>query len=270
MSRGKSGYLIVTVLACLVAGVGIERVRRAVMAPIPETEPLPEVPRPARMPQVRTVTVEDPALKSSAEALRIRVHDLEDALAERDAELARLKQEKQAGAGSPGRPPGRDDFRKRMEQLKKENPEQYAEMEKRREEFRQRLERQEQNRNDFFASINTQSMTDAQRENHEKLIAALAKIDALRAQREQAGAQPGSEADAALRQSMRDSMMELGALYEQERVYLLEQAASAAGYQGDDAANFVEYIQQAVQSTTMQGGPGGPGGVPGGPPPGMP
>ena len=269
MSRGKSGYLIVTVLACLVVGAGLERVRRAVMAPLPETAPLPEMPRQARMPPVRTVSVpvEDPTLKSSAEALRLRVRDLEAALAERDAELARLRQEKEAEAASPRRF-SRDDFRKRMEQLKKENPEQYAEMEKHREEFLQRLEQQEQNRNNFLASINTQSMTDAQRENHEKLLATLAKLDALRTQREPFRAEPGSEAT--FHQTMWESMRELGALYDQERVYLLEQAANAAGYQGDDAASFVEYIQQAVQSTTMPGGPGGPGGGPGGLPPGRP
>ena len=270
MSRGKSGYLIVTVLACLVVGAGIERVRRAVMAPVQVVEPLPEVSRPMSVRAVRTVSApaEDPALRTSAEALRLRVRDLEAALAERDAELARLKQEKQAEAAVPRRP-GREDFRKRMEQLKKENPEQYAEMEKRREEFRQRLEQQEQNRSAFLTSINTQSMTAGQRENHDKMLNTLAKIDALRAQREQAQAEPGTEADVAYHQAMRENMMALGSLYEQERVYLLEQAANAAGYEGDDAANFVGYIQEAIQSTTMHGWPGGPGG-PGGPPPGMP
>ena len=262
--------MIVTVLACLVVGAGLERVSRAVLAPVPETAPLPEAPRQARLPQVRRVSVpvEDPALKSSAEALRLRVRDLEAALAERDAELAKLRQEKEAGGMSPMRF-SRDDFRKRMEQLKKENPEQFAEMEKRREEFRQRMEQQEQNRNNFLASINTQGMPDAQRENHEKLLATLARMDALRTQREQSHAEPGTEADGAFHQTMRESMRELGSLYEQERAYLLEQAANAAGYQGEDAANFVGYIQEAIQSTTMLGWPGGPGG-PGGPPPVMP
>ena len=61
-------------------------------------------------------------------------------------------------------------------------------------------------------------------------------------------------------------MAQLSVLYDQERSYLLEQAVKAAGCQGDEAAKFVDYIREATQSATMQGGPGGPGG--GGPPPG--
>lgn len=237
MSKGKSGYLIVTLLACLVVGAGIERVRRAVLAPEPPGQVLPEEARPLRPPQpgrAAAARTQDLALTTSLEALRLRVADLEAALAERDAELARLRQERPGAAAAPRRF-GREEFRKRMEQLKKENAEPFAEREKR-------------------------------RENHEKLLATLAKIDALRAQRERAGAEPGGEADATFQQALRESLTELGTLYERERAYLLEQAA-AAGYEGEDAAGFVDAIQQTIQSTTMQGfGPGAPGG----PPPSMP
>ena len=265
MSRGKTGWVVICMVACVVVGAGLERVRQSVMAPIPETGLLPEVSPQPKVPQPRTIVVQDEAALKAADRLRQRVAGLEKDLAARDNELDKLKQAKQAEDGSPGRP-GRQAFAARMEQLKKENPEQYAEMQKRREEFHQRMEQQEQDRANFLASINTQTMSEAQRENHEKLLETLAKIDALRAQRGQPGAEPGTAADVASHQAMGETMMQLGALYDQERGYLLEQAAHAAGYEGDNAAKFVDYIQSAVQSTSMQGGPGGPGG--GGPPPG--
>ena len=266
MNRGKTGYLIVGVLACIVVGAGLERVRQAVMAPIVVTEPLPELPRLSRVAQTGAAS-DDASIRAALDTLHKRVAGLEKALAARDAELAALKQNKPTDVAS-SRMPRREEFRQRMEQLKKEHPEQYAEMEKRREEFHQRMEQEKQDRADFLSSIGTQSMSEAQKANHEKLLETLAKIEALRAQREQSKAEPGepgSEVDLAAHQAMGETMAELGVLYDQERTYLLEQAAYAAGYEGSDAVKFVDYIQETVQSTTMQG-PGGPGG---GPPPGM-
>jgi hypothetical protein len=261
MSRGRAGFLAVCILAFIVVGAGLERVRQAVLAPVPVTAPLPELQHPPKIPLARPKDAwpEEAALRASLDALRRRVSELERALAARDAELAALTQEKPARTNAQPRA-GRDDFRQRMEQMRKENPEQYAEIEKRREEFRQRIAQQEENRNSFLMSISTEGMGDAQRETHERLLATLARIDALRAQREQAGIEPGSQDDNAYREALRESMMELGPLYEQERVYLFEQAARAAGYEGEDAANFVGYIQEAIQSTAMPFGPFGGGG----------
>jgi len=268
MNGKKKGLLIGGVLACLVCGAGLERLRQAVIAANPvAVEPLPKVVHvPKREAPSRTVVVKDETALHTAEALRKRVAELEKGLAARDAELEQLNQKRQAEAVSP-RMPGRGDFRRRMEQFKKENPERYAEMEKQREEMRQRMERDKEDRANFLASVNTQSMNENQKANHEKLLETLAKVEELRAQREQANAEPGSVADTEFHQAMGQTMMELGTLYEQERMCLLEQAAFAAGYEGNDAATFVEYIQEAVQSTTMPWGPGGHGG---GRPPRMP
>ena len=261
MSRGKTGLLIIGAVACLVVGAGLERVRQAVMDPIPETPTLPELVHDVQIPAARVAAeADDEKVRAALDALQKKVDGLRQALALRDAELAALKQGK-ADDANARRGPSRDDFRQRMEQLKKEHPEQYAEMEKRREEFRQRMEQEKQAKADFLSSVDVQTLTEAQKANHERLLETLAKIEALRAQ----AGQPGSENDAT-RQAMGETMGELGALYAQERECLLQQAAYAAGYEGSDATKFVDYIQAAVQSTTMQGLGGPPGG---GPPPGM-
>ncbi len=192
----------------------------------------------------------------TVEELRKRVAELEKGLADRESELEQLNRKRQAEAASP-QMPGRGDFRRRMEQFKKENPERYAEMEKQREEMRQRMERDREDRANFLASVNTRNMSEPQKANHEKLLETLAKVEELRAQRAQANAEPGSAADTEFHQAMRQAMTELGTLYEQERICLLEQAAFSAGYEGNDAAMFVEYIQEVIQSTSMPWGLGG-------------
>ncbi len=281
MKGGRAGGMIACVLAFVVVGVGLERVRRAVFEP--ETPPpVPALPhavaaRPLPGPG------EEAALRASVEALRRRVAELEQALAAREAERSRGRAQPAAAEGEPESPrrSGRDSFMQRLEQLKRDNPEQYAEMERRREEMRSRMEQEYKGRADFLASLSTQNMTPAQRENHERLLATLAKIEELRARREQADGEGErtEESREEARQAMRESVMELGALYEQERVYLFEQAAAAAGYQGEGASAFVEYLQQAIQSTSMMpfgpsggrgGGFGGFGGFGGQSPPGAP
>ncbi len=273
MSRGKSGFLAVCFLAFIVVGAGLERVRQAVLAPVSVTGPLPEVPRQPEMPQARPMGApgDNGASRGALDGLRRRVAELERELADREAELAKRNSPE---AAAP-RLPGREDNRQRLEQLKKDAPAQYEEKERRREEFRQRITRLEQPRHRFLASVDTRAMSDAQRENHEKLLATLAALDAVRAQREQAGAEPGSPADDVFREKMRQSLAELGPLCERERTYLLEQAAYASGYEGADAANFVAYIREAIQSTAPQIGPpgfggGGVGSGGGGPRPGTP
>lgn len=266
MGRGKTGFLIVGAVACLVVGAGLEQVRQAVWVPVPEVAPLPEVMQPPLSKTSDRLTPDgyDANVRTALDTLHKRVADLEKMLAARDEDLAALKKGK-PGDAIASRRPGREDFRQRMDQLKKENPQRYAEMQKQREEFQQRMEQEKQENADFLSSVSTQTMSEAQKANHDKLLETLAKIEALRAQQEQSGAESSAEAVQAAHQAVRAAEQELSALYGVEREYLLEQAATAAGYEGDDAAKFVDYIQETIQSTTMHRGPGGMGG----PPPGM-
>ncbi len=267
MQTKKIGLMGAGILFCLVAGAGFEHARLWFTTAPPEAPvPVESAPRPVRdEAQPKTVVVRDEASARAAAALRQRVLELEQALAARDAELEKARQAK---AVEPEAPAGgnRPSFADRMEQFKKEQPEQYAEMVKRRDEFRQRMEQDQKDRVAFLSAMDTQGMSAEQKATHTKLLQTLAAMDTLWAQRTQSSAEPGSEADTALRQAMGQTMADLGMLAGQERDILLQQAASAAGYKGEDATKFVQYIQKTIQSTSMFGGPGGPRG--GGPPPG--
>jgi len=226
MGRGKTGWVAMGAISCLVVGAALERVRQAVLMPISETAPQPDAVH-APPPLPSPAAVDQPA-----------------------------------GEQGPHGEWSRDEFRQRMEQLKKEKPEQYAEMEKRRQDFQRQMGQDLQHRSDFLASLDTRNMSEAQKLNHEKLLKTLAKLDDLRAQVEQARGAPGSETETSYRQTVMRTEAELDALYEGERTCLLEQAALAVGCEGDGVSNFVNYIQAAIQSTTMErrGGPGGFGG----------
>lgn len=269
MKTKAVGVMVVVALASLVVGAGLERVRKALSeddsaAWKEGTAPEGEV-RPSG-------TKDDPALRSANDALRAA----NEALRRRVAELER-------GAGPGGMPEPeqpvienvgntnrgdrvsrRASFAERMEKMRKENPEQYAEMQKRREEFRQTMEQRAQDRAEFLAAVDTRAMDDVQRENHEKLLAAVARVDELRAQMEQ-----GTERTPEMRQEMGELMGALSELYGNERRYLFEAAARSVGYDGAQVSDFADQMQMVVDNTTFTGfGHRGHGGPP--PPPSEP
>ena len=97
MSRGKTGFLIVGAVACIVVGAGLERVRQAVLAPIPETPVLPERAQSVPLSSSRAgAETDDEKVRAALDALQKKVADLQKALGARDAELAALKQGKPA------------------------------------------------------------------------------------------------------------------------------------------------------------------------------
>ena len=164
-------------------------------------------------------------------------------------------------------PPGtnaarRASFEERMAQLKTSDPARYAEMQKQRDDFRQRMQTQADERAEFLRKIDATGMTDEQRANHEKLTQAVEQARATMAQI----ATLSPEDAAAARQQMMATMGSVSDLYQQERRYLLEQTGRAMGYQQDaDLGQFVDYIQQIVDQTSMPRGFGGGRGGNGGP-----
>lgn len=260
MSRGKTGWVAVGALSCLVVGAGLERVRQAVMMPISETAPQPGIGH-AYPPPSPAAGSDDANGRSAPDSKNGRAADLRADVPGQEPDLTVIEQPaKERGV----RGPSLDAFRQRMEQLKKEKPEQYAEKGRHRQEFLRRMGPEKQSRSEFLASVDTQNMSAAQKRNHDKLLETLAKLEALRTQEDPSRGDPGSDPDATRHQSLRQTMDELGALYDQERACLLGQAATAAGCEGDDVNTFVGYIQAVIQSTTMdrRGGPGGFGGPP--------
>jgi len=183
-----------------------------------------------------------------------------------NAELAALRKKPEvqevALAENKERPEGdrkRESWTERSERMKKEEPEKYAEMQQRREDFKKKMEQRSLDRREFLAEIEVGNMSPEQQANHARLVELTDKIDATMKLMMSGQAENSHD----LRHEMFESFGELGDLYTNERQYLLDQTAAAVGYEGDSAALFTEHIQDIIENTTMQhpmgGGRGGRG-----------
>ena len=217
-------------------------------------------------PESSTATVAAASIDAnSVQALQRQVASLQ---AERDKLRAELTaaQAAQAARAKPTTPvvptpvtvttnaARRASFDDRMAQLKTEDPARYAEMQKQRDDFRQRLQTQADERAEYLKNVDITGLTDEQRANHEKLLQAVEQARATMAQI----ATLSPEDAAAARQQMAATMGAVADLYQQERRALLEQAGRAMEYQQDaDIAKFADYIQQICDQTTLPRGFGG-------------
>ena len=272
-TKHKMG-LIVGALVCALTGAGMEHLRHRLLTatPVPDSADVQETVRAPQAP-VRVVTVRDENAKRDADALRRRVSELEKALSERDTARAQQPEQPQKVEAEANRERGEDRGRRRsweerMEEMRRDNPEQYAEMQQRREEFRRGMERRARDREDFLDAVDVAGMTPEQRQNHEQLLATVARVNTLMADMMENG-RPRGEAGEAMRHEMREAMMALGPLYDSERRYLLEATAKSVGYSGSEVQAFTEHIQMIFEHTSMMppggfGSRGGRGGPPGG------
>lgn len=250
MNAKRTVLVAAGVLGCLAVGAAFEHVRQALAVPAAPAEADDSSLAKVRLtPTVRTLTVtNDPAARAANQALRSRIAELEQALAKTAntpavAEPANPPEERREDR------PRRQSFTERLEQMKTENPEQYAEFQKQREEERQSREQRAQARVSFLDTIGTQNMNPEQRENHEKLVATIAKLSEYRALMEQ----PGFERTPEIRQELGEAFGSLGELYGVERRYLLEETARAVGYEGGQVTEFADQMQTIIDNTTMSG-----------------
>jgi hypothetical protein len=246
------------ILGGLLIGGAVEHIRMA--SRVPERERVePEV-----VHHVQRVAVDASgdrvAQEKLIDALNARIAALTAELAQARApqpQAGEVPSERREGERRDDRGDrGREGWEERMERMKQEEPERYAEMQKRREEFMARMEERKQSKRDFLGSVNTAGMTPEQRENYERLLALNERVNAIG---ELMISGQGENRDE-LRQEMFESLGALRDLNTLARVYLLEQTAHAAGYQGDEAALFTEHIESIIEHTTMQGPPPGIGG----------
>ncbi|MFO7937362.1 MAG: hypothetical protein R6V06_07135 [Kiritimatiellia bacterium] len=244
-------------LGCLILGASVEHIRMKVSvkkAAPDEPEIIHHVQKVARESQ-----------PSAGQEKMIA--DLQNKVASLNAELEKLRAEKirteeAAEDDDPHKHDrrGRGDFRERLERMKKEEPERYAEIQKRREEFKTRMEERKQNKRDFLASVSRDDMSVDQEAAHERLIYLNERVDEIMDLMYSGTAENRDE----LRREMFESFHELRELNDLERIYLLEQTANAVGYDGDEAALFTEHIETIIKNTSMMapvrhGGPA-PGG----------
>ena len=182
-------------------------------------------------------------LQAENAALKTQLDNLKD-------ELAKLQAAAEAPApeSAAEEPPRRMTRQERMEQLKRENPERYAEMERRRQD-QANMEAFQTRREDFFANLDLELLTPEQQEMHFQYTEALAQqqaaIDRMRELAE-SGEEPTDEDRAAIR----DSFRLVRGLQGAERDALLSAVATSMGLQaGEETDTFINVIKEVYDFT---------------------
>ena len=215
--------------------------------------------------------------EAEIEALRKKIEKLPTRTPRRPpAQQAKIAQEDQANTNelvalqdSTAAPteqrterPQRESREDRMARMKAEDPEGYAEMIKRREEFQEKMKYNLAERTATFMDLDTANMTEEERTNHELLVEKMASIWEMTDQFNDPEQPPD-----------RDAMRELFAitrevrpLMEQERTIMFKQLGTDLGYEGGDAQDFATHVEDIISATSLQsimphgGGRGGSSG----------
>lgn len=183
--------------------------------------------------------------------LQARITDLEKQLSDLRRENRRLEGNQSADGGrGRNRPdwPGAGNA----------DPEARAQFRQRMQEMSGRIQNTVSEQADFFGAFDPNNMTAAQRENHQKLLDALAKIKQQYADMAQAGTDPSSLTPEQ-RREMFQGMGEVRGLMDTERQYAFADVAKRLNYTAAEAQQFTDYLNYIVQMTTVQG-PGRMGG----------
>ena len=225
------------------------------------TSTTPEQAKTAREKTVKR-PLADAGEAASVKALRARIAELERQLAGMKAKQPTNEVEKIAAQDSP-RPPRGGGPREWMENMKKNDPERYAQMTNRFEQFRRRRAERQQRNLDFLSSVDTSRMSASAKKTHAALQEAIALREQLEAKIHQEGLSDAERL--ALFEQMRESEHELRSLRRAERDNLFEATANTLGFEGDDAKEIVDTLKEVVESTESSWRHMGP--PPGNPPP---
>lgn len=210
-------------------------------------------------PTAKTVRtpIEDMGDRASMRALRRRIRELEQEvrLAQQDADDTTGTKTNAVSEVQPGG----DWFRRgqeRMERLKLENPERYAEITNRMARFRRDRLELAQSQLNFLDSIDTTRMSASAKTLHEQLKTAIVQREELEEKFHQDDL-PAEERELVM-QDMRAKDHLLRMLNQGERSNLIRQTVESIGFQGDDAGVLVETINDIIRNTDgRRNGPGG-------------
>ena len=241
------------IAAALLAGVAIGYFVKD--EPIPAEEPKAE--EKAKKP------VADKGDEATVKALRHRIAELERALAakDEDSEIAISNAVAEAAKVRPPEPP-RGNWRERMEEMKKNEPERYAQMTNRFAQWRRDRAAQARDKIDFLSSIDTSRMSTGAKKTHNALQDLIARREDLEQQLHQEDL--SDEERGKLMRELGDSHRELVRLNGEERKNLFDETAKGLGFTGTDAKEFTATIQEVIEATDSgwggrhhRGGPGG-------------
>ena len=199
----------------------------------------------------------EPAQDNGKSALRARIKELEAQLVEKKDAVENGSDAEPVGA--PG--PRRDDWRERIENFRRDNPEEFARVEKRRQEFRRHRADRARSKLEFLAAVDVSRMTDEQKDVHRRLQALVARREELESQISPEAMMNSTEVERReFFEEMHEISRDMRDLNGKERETLLQQAAQAIGYEGDDAAELVSAIKEIYENTGDEHGFRMPGG----------
>lgn len=198
--------------------------------------------------------------EASIAALRARVADLERQLMAKGGDASEGERPPVAERrmddgerGGPRRrewrngPPSAEEMRARFARMEKEDPVRYAQMTNLFARMRQhRLERA-QARMDFLSSVDTSSMSETARKNHESLQKLIARREEIEDQ--MFSLDISDEERRQIFQEMREIDMTMHELNMDEREILLLQVAQSIGLEGDEAADMQFAIMDIIEAT---------------------
>lgn len=207
--------------------------------------------------------------ESEVARLQRRLRDLERQLA-RHAQQATQTADAPERAETPARatnappqparhgPPTAADMRARMAELRKNDPQRYAQITNRFAQMRQRNLNRVQNQLDLLESVDRSRLTKAEQDVHDQYQEAVARREELRELLNPQNEDITEEQRREAFRELRDLDQQTQRLAESERNTLLTQAARDMGITGTEAAEFAETVSAIYEATQTRGGPGGP------------
>ena len=209
---------------------------------LPKQSPAPD--RPAAEERKRAASaVEDKGAAASVDALRARIAELEKLLSSRKTAEAEVR----VSSATTERPRRTESHSERMERMKKENPERYAQITNSIAYWRRRRSETARERIDFLSSVDTAQMTEEAKAVH-------GELQRLVAEREELEADLHREyLDDAQRRKIFEELRRTGArLHElnmKERDNLLCETARNLGFEGEDVSEIVTTVKEIIKAT---------------------
>ena len=208
--------------------------------------------------------VADKGEEASVKALRARIADLEKQLAERaSVEKAMEIEPNVTSIVETVKSVAKDlepDFRDRLEEMKKNDPERYERMRSRFAQWRQSRAEQTRSKLEFLSSVNTAHMSAEAKKTHAALQELIAKREEIETQLQDPDL--SLEERGNLMRQLWEGHGELQRLNGEERQNLIDATARELGFEGEDAKDVTSTIQEVIRVTDSGWGGGRRGGGP--------
>lgn len=196
--------------------------------------------------------IDDVGAKASVAALRARIAELEKQLS--TVAAASSETGLPVAAEAPERAEMRPrSFREHMEQMKKNEPERYAQMTNRMATFARDRRNRTQGKLDFLASIDTSGMSAQAAANHQRYQELLVRREELL--EDLRNESLTDDERRGLFQKMQEVNREMSEAGADERRNLLGEMAKNLGLEGEDSAALAETVEQVIDATSHFGRP---------------